>query len=124
MTYRARSLAASVVVFALAWAGVTLAEVTTAEAQGSSVSPYFLVVLDNSGSMDNRCATFTTSASCTAQVPCTWSGGGGGSCSGFLGTNSCGQERTRMNDARCVLSQVVNAYGDATFGLMRYATTC
>ena len=68
----------------------------TAHAQ-TAVGPYFLVIVDNSGSMD-------------ATTP-------------GMGTNSCGQARTRINDARCVLQRVVNGYGDVTFGLERYSVT-
>jgi hypothetical protein len=36
------------------------------------------------------------------------------------GLNSCGRERTRLSDAKCVLSTVVNGYGDIVFGLERF----
>ena len=65
-------------------------------AQATAIAPYFLVVVDNSGSM---------------------------STSTGAGNNSCGQAHTRINDARCVMQQVVNAYGDVEFGLMRYNET-
>src|SRR5262245_45570947 len=58
-----------------------------------AVKPYFLVIVDNSGSM-----TASTGS----------------------GTNSCGREHTRMSDAKCVLQRVVNGYGDAVFGLTRF----
>ncbi|HEY3352399.1 MAG TPA: MopE-related protein [Polyangia bacterium] len=62
------------------------------------VKPYFLVIVDVSGSMDGA----TTGS----------------------GNNSCGQARTKINDAKCVLSKLVNSYGDAVFGLARFKQTC
>jgi hypothetical protein len=97
MTYRARSLASALVMTMLAAIAVTLIGASTAEAQGSSVSPYFLLIVDTSGSM-----TTSTGA----------------------GNNSCGQPHTRGNDAKCVVQQVVNAYGDLSFGLATFATRC
>ncbi|MBN8613703.1 MAG: hypothetical protein J0L92_24115 [Deltaproteobacteria bacterium] len=76
-------------------AAVWLLEAAPAHAQ-TAVSPYFLVMVDTSGSMTGSTGS---------------------------GTNSCMQTRTRMNDARCVLSQVVNGYGDVTFGLGRFSQT-
>ncbi len=66
-----------------------------AEAQ-TAVPPYFLVMVDTSGSMTGSTGS---------------------------GTNSCGQTRTRISDAKCVLQQVVNGYGDVTFGLGRFRQT-
>ncbi|RLB49950.1 MAG: hypothetical protein DRJ42_19905, partial [Deltaproteobacteria bacterium] len=46
------------------------------------------------------------------------------------GTNNCGMPHTRMNDAKCVFQDVINGFGDVTFGLMRFevdhtdGTTC
>ena len=62
----------------------------------TQVKPYFVVIVDNSGSMTNWT---------TATPP---------------GMNTCGREQTRMSDAKCVLQQVVNAYGDVIFALMRF----
>jgi len=79
-----------------AWAALTLPLAFSARAQ-DSVKPYFMVIVDNSGSMDNST--------------------GGGS-------NSCGQPQTRMSDAKCVLQQIVDGYGDVVFGLERYMDDC
>ena len=68
-----------------------------ASAQPTVVKPYFMVIVDNSGSM------------------ATGTGGG---------NNSCGFPHNRISDARCVLTQVVNGYGDVTFGLERFRETC
>ncbi|AKF02991.1 vWA domain-containing protein [Sandaracinus amylolyticus] len=81
---------------ALVSACAVWATADVAEAQ-ATVSPYFLVIFDTSGSMDA-------------------STGGG--------DNSCGQPRVRLNDAKCVLQRVVNGYGDVTFGLERFAQSC
>jgi hypothetical protein len=80
----------------LAFVGGSLLDAATAHAQ-TAVSPYFLVMVDTSGSM-----TSTTTGT---------------------GPNSCGQTRRRINDAKCVIQQVVNGYGDVTFGLGRFANT-
>jgi len=66
-------------------------------AQGEAVKPYFMVIVDNSGSMD------------------TSTGGG---------ANSCGQPQTRMSDAKCVLQRILHGYGDVLFGLERFVTDC
>jgi len=62
-----------------------------------TVKPYFMTIVDNSGSMD---------------------GSTGG------GTNSCAQPQTRMSDAKCVLQRIIDGYGDVVFGLERYQTDC
>ena len=67
----------------------------TAHAQ--AVKPYFVLVFDTSGSM---------------------------SASTGSGNNSCGQARTRFNDAKCAVSRMVNSYGDAEFALIRFRQTC
>ncbi len=65
---------------------------STASAQ-TQVKPYFMVIFDDSGSMDNSTGS---------------------------GNNSCGQPRTRINDARCALQRVVNGFGDVVFGLTSF----
>ncbi|MFO0683463.1 MAG: MopE-related protein [Sandaracinus sp.] len=151
MSYRAAAKLVGLCILVLAG---TWAPFGHASAQGTAISPYFLIVVDNSGSMDDstgctvhnadqagclaqpgcsyfassaRCAattcfTQTTSAACGAIPGCTWSGGSS-QCRGDA-RNSCGQTHTKINDARCVLQQVVSAYGDVTFGLMRYTDFC
>ncbi len=61
------------------------------------IKPYMMMILDNSGSMDQRISA---------------------------GTNSCGRERTRMSDAKCALTNLVASNGDVVFGLERYKETC
>jgi len=62
----------------------------------TSIKPHMMVILDNSGTM---------------------------SASTGAGMNSCGHERTRISDAKCVLGTVVSAYGDIVFGLERFTQT-
>ncbi|HJL04418.1 MAG TPA: MopE-related protein [Polyangiaceae bacterium LLY-WYZ-15_(1-7)] len=59
----------------------------------TAIKPHFMVIFDDSGSMGS-------------------STGGG--------TNSCGEPRTRINDAKCALQRVVSAFGDVTFGLTAF----
>ena len=61
----------------------------------TQIKPYFMVIFDDSGSMNDP------------------TGGG---------NNSCGQPRTKLNDAKCALQQVVNGYGDVVFGLTSFKT--
>ncbi len=151
MSYRAAKLV-GLVVLALASAGIAPA---LASAQGTAIAPYFLLVVDNSGSMANSsyvncssqngsatgcaslgCSYYTSSnrcvatacfgqpsmAACTAISNCNWTGG---QCRGNgPNVNLCGATHTRINDARCIMNQVVSAYGDVNFGLMRYTTSC
>ena len=91
MSYRAAAKLVGPFLVALCFAAPA-----SVQAQATAIAPYFLVVVDNSGSMSASTGT---------------------------GMNSCGQTRTRINDARCVMQQVVNAYGDVQFGLMRYNET-
>ncbi len=144
MTYRTAS-----------WVGISvlalsLALPREASAQATAIAPYFMLVVDNSGSMSasTGCSTLVTMATCTGRTGCSWNAGAaqcdasqcaapatmaactavagctwtGARCSGD-GVDSCGQPHTRINDARCVMQQVVNAYGDVQFGLMRYSET-
>ncbi|MDQ3031361.1 MAG: VWA domain-containing protein [Myxococcota bacterium] len=82
---------------ALLTASIAVASPASRAAAQSTVTPYFMVVFDTSGSMGNSTGS---------------------------GTNSCGQARTRMSDAKCVLQRVVNGYGDVSFGLERFRQSC
>ncbi len=64
-----------------------------AAAQSTQVKPYFMVIFDDSGSMDSSTGS---------------------------GNNSCGRPRTRINDAKCALQRVVAGFGDVVFGLMSF----
>jgi hypothetical protein len=78
------------------WAGAWSA---SAAAQ-TAIKPYFLLIVDSSGSM--AAATTCTSGS----------------------TNSCGRPCTRISDAKCSVQRVVNATGDVTWGLAQFAQAC
>lgn len=73
----------------------------TAAAQ-NQVKPYFLVVFDTSGSMGNAVYASDPEAN---------------SCN-YGGTNP-----SKMDEAKCALQNLVNATGDADFGLMQFAQT-
>ncbi len=61
-----------------------------AEAQ---IKPRFVIMVDTSGSMDDPTGT---------------------------GNNSCGQPKTRINDAKCVLSKLNDTFGDIEFAVGRF----
>ena len=67
---------------------------TQVEAQ-TQIKPYFMVIFDDSGSMGNSTGS---------------------------GNNTCGQPRTRINDAKCALQRVLGAFGDVVFGLTSFKT--
>ena len=78
-----------------------------AQAQ-NQIKPYFLVILDDSGSMD-----WSISGTEGDPIP--------------PGTTSCGTPSTnrRIDHAKCALQRVVGAFGDVEFGLLsfkRYGT--
>ena len=64
------------------------------------INPYFLFLMDSSGSMNGT-------TTCTVGV-----------------TNACGQPCRRINDAKCALQRVVAGTGDATFGLGQFSQLC
>ena len=69
----------------------------TASAQ-TQIKPRFVIMIDTSGSM-----TESTGA----------------------GNNSCGQTKTKINDAKCVLSKLNDSFGDIEFALGRFkGETC
>jgi hypothetical protein len=65
------------------------------------VNPYFLFLMDSSGSMGEA----TT-------------------CPAGRTTNTCGAPCTKINDAKCALQRVVAGVGDATFGLGQFSQAC
>src|SRR5258706_553886 len=79
-----------------AWLGLATlalcASATSARA-GDPLKPYVVLDIDTSGSM--------------------------GSATGS-GQPSCGGPDTRLNHARCAISNIVNSYGDIVFGLSRF----
>ncbi|MBL9023271.1 MAG: hypothetical protein JNL21_13815 [Myxococcales bacterium] len=74
--------------------------------------PYFMLVVDTSGSM----ISCTTPPS-TYPVECNQNAAG-------YALNSCGMVPNRINDAKCALRQTVQAFsGEVNFGLATYAYT-
>ncbi len=61
------------------------------------VRPQFLLMIDNSGSMDADTG---------------------------MGNNSCGFDRTRINDASCVVQHIADGIGDATWGMGMFHAAC
>jgi len=74
-----------------------------ADAQARKIKPYFLVVFDTSGSMQD-CFD-----------------GSGGSCGP---DTACGFPSNRVGQAKCALQEIINSTGDATFGLMQFKHDC
>ena len=93
-SFRLACACAALTVFAVALAP------STASAQ-TVINPYFLFIMDSSGSM----ADPTT-------------------CPAGRTTNSCGAACTKINDAKCALQRVVAGVGDATFGLEQFDQAC
>src|SRR5690242_5277816 len=58
----------------------------------TQVKPWFLIVFDTSGSMDEAAAP-----------------------------NSCGYPATKMGAARCAILNIIDSAGDAEFGLIQFA---
>ncbi|MET0385482.1 MAG: MopE-related protein [Polyangiales bacterium] len=79
------------------------------------VKPWFLVIVDTSGSMTTCTNGATDRPTC---VNC----GNGTPCSST--TNTCGMPRTRIHDAKCALRNILNSTGDAEFGLMQFRHPC
>src|SRR6266545_6439807 len=87
------------------WATVftlsVLALPSNVQAQVSiEVKPYFLVILDTSGSMHETTSCVSGS------------------------TNSCGWSCRKMNDAACVLQHISDGVGEAIFGLETFPLAC
>ena len=83
-----------------AFAALILSLAPSTAAAQRVINPYFMFLMDSSGSM-NAGTTCTTGT-----------------------TNACGASCTRMNDAKCALARVVAGTGDATFGLGQFSQQC
>lgn len=70
-----------------------------ASAQATQVKPYFMLILDTSGSMSNNNRDPNS-------------------------VNGCGYPTSAMNNAKCAITQVVNSSGDAAFGLISFDQPC
>ncbi|HEY2732991.1 MAG TPA: hypothetical protein VGI70_03355, partial [Polyangiales bacterium] len=87
--------------------------------------PYFLVIVDTSGSMA-WCAAGTEAQlggdDCSCHVDNTKVGG---QCSSAFKTNRCGFPSNKLGDARCSLQRIIDGTGgDAVFGLMQFEHPC
>jgi hypothetical protein len=75
--------------------------------------PYFLFLVDTSGSM----------GACTSPEAayCDGTNTGPDTCAAGAPVNACGWQPSRINDAKCALKQAVTAFsGEATFGLASF----
>ena len=75
----------------------------------NQIKPRFVIMVDTSGSMND--STNDDNGTCNgtaADADC----------------NSCLQQRTKMNDAKCVLGKLIDSYGDIEFALGRFKQTC
>src|SRR5687768_6320516 len=87
-----RGILAAIAAIAICWSA------RLASAQSSeSVEPYFLIMVDTSGSMGTGFSTVE---------------------------NSCGMPTSRLNAAKCVLADVLNSYPEADYGLGRFEMQC
>lgn len=88
--------------------------------QAQQLRPYFLVIVDTSGSMA-WCAGGSTAANGTNDCSCHQ----GNNCSAPFNTNRCGFEANKLGDAKCALQRILDGVGgDATFGLMQFEHPC
>ncbi len=92
---------------------VVSAVCASAERAHAQIKPYFLVVVDTSGSM-KWCAPGETDCSCHV----------GNNCGNAFNTNICGFPANKIGDAKCALQRIIDGTGDAEFGLMQFAHTC
>jgi hypothetical protein len=83
----------------------------------ASARPYFMVVVDTSGSMN--CCTTPAVDGCAQGANPVWECNSGAS--GYA-LNSCGMNPSRLNDAKCAMRKMVQAYaGEVNIGLATYA---
>ncbi|MET0385726.1 MAG: MopE-related protein [Polyangiales bacterium] len=88
-----------------------LSGVAPSFAQAQQVKPYFLVIVDTSGSMA-WCAGGSEDDSCESTPS--------DNCGGYK-CNRCGLPSNRLGDAKCALQRILDGTGgDATFGLMQF----
>jgi MYXO-CTERM domain-containing protein len=105
------------------WFSVLLAVVSAGvhgRAHAQQLRPYFLVIVDTSGSMA-WCASGTEAAfganDCSCHV--------GNNCNAAFNTNRCGFPANKLGDARCSLQRIIDGTGgDAVFGLMQFEHPC
>jgi hypothetical protein len=82
-----------------------------------SAKPYFMLVVDTSGSMN--CCTTPAVAGCAQGNPVSFCN----SSSPGYALNSCGMVPSRLNDAKCALRKTVQAFGgQVNLGMATYAS--
>lgn len=96
-----------------------------ARASAQQLRPYFLVIVDTSGSMA-WCAGGTQNALGSNDCSCHTSNTVvNNACSAPFRTNRCGFPSNKIGDAKCSLQRILDgAGGDATFGLMQFEHPC
>ncbi|MEY4583063.1 MAG: hypothetical protein RL701_7766, partial [Pseudomonadota bacterium] len=99
---------------ALLLLGILIGSVWHASAQAQvQVKPWFLVIVDTSGSMQDNCTNGSNNwPTCNNCM------------NGCVTANSCGWQKTRISDAKCALRNILNSTGDAEFGLMQFTHPC
>ncbi|MBK6513844.1 MAG: hypothetical protein IPG04_06900 [Polyangiaceae bacterium] len=84
-----------------------------------SAKPYFMLVVDTSGSMN--CCTTPAAAGCAQGANPVWECN---AASPGYALNSCGMVPSRLNDAKCALRKTVQAFGgQVNLGMATYART-
>jgi hypothetical protein len=96
-------------------------------ANAQQIKPYFLVIVDTSGSMAQCAGTQQASNGQTSVLDCSCYAGGkvNNACSGAFNTNRCGLPSNKIGDAKCSLQRIIDGVGgDAVFGLMQFQLPC
>jgi len=91
-----------------------------ASSTSAQVKPYFLVIVDTSGSM-GWCSGGSAESLGTNDCSCHV----GNDCNAAFQINRCGFPRNRLGDAKCSLQRIIDGVGsDAVFGLMQFEHPC
>ncbi|MEY4578149.1 MAG: hypothetical protein RL701_2852, partial [Pseudomonadota bacterium] len=90
-------------------------------ARAQQLKPYFLVIVDTSGSME-WCAKGQTASLGNNDCTCHTNDN---DCTSPYDLNRCGFPSNKIGDAKCALQRILDgAGGDATFGLMQFSHPC
>ena len=112
------SLSASVLCTLLGMCAATVTGVASAQ----QLRPYFLVIVDTSGSMA-WCAAGRQDVNPVGSNDCSCHVGN--NCNAAYLTNRCGFPSNRIGDAKCSLQRILDGTGgDATFGLLQFEHPC
>src|ERR1700742_2143437 len=89
-------------------------------ARAQQIKPYFLVIVDTSGSMA-WCAAGTQNTLGQNDCSCHT----GNNCNNAFSTNRCGFPTNKIGNAKCSLQRIIDSSGgDAVFGLMQFEHVC